>query len=292
MRKIIHVHPAPDAMHWVGDGFPVRQLFSHGGDGASVSPFLLLDYAGPVDFPASDRRRGVGAHPHRGFETVTIVLDGEVAHRDSTGAGGVIGPGDVQWMTAGAGVIHEEFHSDDFTRRGGRLELLQLWVNLPARLKMTGPRYQTLRDEAIPRVDLADESGLVRVIAGDFGGAHGPAQTATPLNVWDVRIDDGKTAVFKLPEGHTLLAVILDGPVVANGQGHARAGETLVFARHGGEIALSAQADAKLLLLSGEPIDEPIVQQGPFVMNTAGEIRQAVEDYRSGRFGAIAPTGA
>jgi quercetin 2,3-dioxygenase len=292
MRKIVGVHGAPEAMHWVGDGFPVRQLFSHATQGAHVSPFLLLDYAGPADFPPAAERRGVGAHPHRGFETVTIVLDGEVAHRDSTGAGGLIGPGDVQWMTAGAGVIHEEFHSEAFTRNGGRLELLQLWVNLPARLKMTAPRYQTLLDADIPHVDLPDESGLLRVIAGAFGDVVGPARTATPMNIWDVRIDTGKTAVFTLPEGHNLIAAILDGPVVVNGQGHVRAGETVVFERHGGDVAFSAQADAKLLLLSGEPIDEPIAQQGPFVMNTSEEIRQAIEDYRSGRFGTIPPGGA
>ncbi len=292
MRKIVGVHSAPEAMRWVGDGFPVRQLFSHKQYGAAVSPFILLDYAGPTDFPPSEHRRGVEAHPHRGFETVTIVLDGEIAHKDSTGAGGIIGPGDVQWMTAGAGVLHEEFHSDDFTRSGGRLEILQLWVNLPARLKLSAPRYQTLLYADIPHVDLANESGLVRVIAGAFGGARGPAQTATPMNIWDVRIDDGKTAVFSLPEGHNLVAVVLDGPVVVNGQGHVRAGETVVFERHGGDVSFEAQADAKLMLLSGEPIDEPLVQQGPFVMNSDAEIRQAVDDYRSGRFGAIQPTGA
>jgi hypothetical protein len=292
MRKIVSVHPAPESMHWVGDGFPVRQLFSHTELGAHVSPFLLLDYPGPADFPPGDHRRGVGAHPHRGFETVTIVLDGEVAHRDSTGAGGLIGPGDVQWMTAGAGVIHEEFHSDAFTRSGGRLELLQLWVNLPARLKMTAPRYQTLLDAQIPRLDLADACGLLRVIAGEFGGARGPAQTATAMNIWDVRVDAGKTPVFALPEGHNLIVVVIDGPVVVNGQGHVRAGETVVFERHGGDISISAQADAKLLLLSGEPIHDPVVQQGPFVMNSTDEIRQAVDDYRSGRFGTIAPSGA
>jgi quercetin 2,3-dioxygenase len=292
MRKIVNVHPAPEAIRWVGDGFPVRQLFSHKDHGAAVSPFILLDYAGPMDFTPSDRRRGVEAHPHRGFETVTIVLDGEVAHRDSTGAGGLIGPGDAQWMTAGSGVLHEEFHSDAFTRRGGRLEILQLWVNLPAHLKMSPPRYQTLLDAEIPRVDLAEESGLVRVIAGAFGGAEGPARTATPMNIWDVRIDDGKTAVFRVPEGHNLVAAVLDGPVVVNGQGHARSGETIIFERHGGEITLTAQADAKLMLLSGEPISDPVVQQGPFVMTSEADVRQAVEDYRSGKFGSIAPAGA
>ncbi|QGM96214.1 pirin family protein [Methylocystis parvus] len=292
MRKIIGVYPPPEGMHWVGDGFPVRSLFSHHAHGASVSPFLLLDYAGPADFPPSDHRRGVGQHPHRGFETVTIVFDGEVAHRDSTGAGGTIGPGDVQWMTAGAGVVHEEYHSDAFARRGGRFELVQLWVNLPARMKMTRPRYQTLTDAAIPRIELRNDEGLVRVVAGEYAGAKGPAETATPMNIWDVRIDEGKTAAFEPPDGHNLVVAVLDGPVVVNGEGHARAGETIVFERHGGDAIFTAQGDAKLLLLSGEPIDEPVAQQGPFVMNTPEELKQAFEDYRAGRFGTIAPIGA
>lgn len=291
MRKIIGVYPPPETMHWVGDGFPVHRLFSHIEHGERVSPFILLDYAGPTTFPPAERRRGVGQHPHRGFETVTIVLDGEVAHRDSTGAGGLIGPGDAQWMTAGAGVLHEEYHSDAFTRSGGRLEILQLWVNLPARLKMTSPRYQTLLDADIPRVDLPDDSGLLRVIAGEYAGAKGPAETATPMNIWDIRIDAGRTAAFSLPDGHNVVVAALEGPVVVNGQGHARAGEVIIFERVGGEVVFSAQADAKLLLMSGEPIDEPIAQDGPFVMNTEAELRQAVADYRAGRFGGIAPTG-
>lgn len=291
MRKIVGVYPAPEDIHWVGDGFPVRTLFSHKEHGERVSPFILFDYAGPVDFPPSAHRRGVGPHPHRGFETVTIVFDGEVAHRDSTGAGGTVRPGDVQWMTAGSGVLHEEFHSETFSRSGGRLEIIQLWVNLPARLKMTTPRYQTLTDARIPRVDLPNDSGLLRVIAGEFSGATGPAQTATPMNIWDARIDAEKSAAFSAPEGHNLVAVVLDGPVVVNDAGHAQSGETVVFERYGGDIRLQARTDAKLMLLSGEPIDEDVVQQGPFVMNTQEELAQAVDDYRSGRFGAMAPVG-
>ncbi|HEY8214795.1 MAG TPA: pirin family protein [Methylocystis sp.] len=291
MRKIIGVYAAPDAMHWVGDGFPVRSLFSHHEHGARVSPFLLFDYAGPFDFPPTGKRRGVGAHPHRGFETVTIVLDGEVVHRDSTGAGGTIGPGDVQWMRAASGVVHEEYHSESFARSGGRFEVVQLWVNLPAREKMSSPRYQTLLDKDIPRVDLADDAGLVRVIAGEFDGHRGPAQTATPIDLWDVRIDAGKSATFTLPEGHTALAAVLEGTLQANGEKIARATDVVVFDDEGGDIAFEANNDVKLILMSGEPIDEPVAQQGPFVMNTQDELRQAFVDYQSGRFGVIAPQG-
>lgn len=292
MRGIVGVYPAPNSMHWVGDGFPVRTLFSHREHGALVSPFILLDYAGPAEFSPSAHRRGVGQHPHRGFETVTIVFDGEVAHRDSTGAGGLIGPGDVQWMTASAGVLHEEYHSDAFTKSGGRLEVVQLWVNLPARLKMTPPRYQTLLDANIPRVELPEGAGVLRVIAGEFDGARGPAETFTPIDIWDIRLDAGEAANFTPHEGHSLVLVVLAGAIEINGRARATEAETVVFEQGGGAVSLSATGDAKLLLLSGEPIDEPVAQQGPFVMNTQEELRQAYADYESGRFGAIQPQGA
>jgi redox-sensitive bicupin YhaK (pirin superfamily) len=291
MRKIIGVYPAPHTTHWVGDGFPVRSLFSHHEHGAQASPFLLFDYAGPFDFPPTAKRRGVGAHPHRGFETVTIVLDGEVAHRDSTGAGGLIGPGDVQWMRAASGIVHEEYHSESFAKSGGRFEIVQLWVNLPAHEKMSAPRYQTLLDKDIPRVDLPDDAGLVRVIAGEFAGHLGPAQTATPIDLWDVRLDAEKSALFTLPEGHTALAAVLEGTIEVNGEKIARATDVVVFEEEGGDIAFEANSDAKLIIMSGEPIDEPVAQQGPFVMNTQDELRQAFVDYQSGRFGDIAPQG-
>jgi len=290
VREILRIDPPP-ADHWVGDGFPVRSLLSHRAQGDSVSPFLLLDYAGPTDFPPAATPRGVGAHPHRGFETVTIVLDGEIAHRDSTGAGGVIGPGDVQWMTAGAGVLHEEMHTLDFTRSGGRFEVVQLWINLPAVHKMTTPRYQTLLYDAIPHVDLPDDAGLLRVIAGDFAGHRGPAQTFTPMNIWDVRLDAGATATFQLPEGHSLILAALDGGLRVNHAESIRMAETVVFARTGGEIVIGAERDTKFLLLSGEPIDEPVAQQGPFVMNTAEELQQAIADYRAGIFGVLTSAG-
>jgi len=290
LREILRIDPPPEG-HWVGDGFPVRSLLSHRAQGDLVSPFLLLDYAGPTDFPPAATPRGVGAHPHRGFETVTLVLDGEIAHRDSTGAGGVIGPGDVQWMTAGAGVLHEEMHASAFTRCGGRFEVVQLWVNLPAAHKMTPPRYQTLLDEAIPHVDLPDEAGLLRVIAGDYAGHHGPAQTFTPMNIWDVRLDAGATATFLLPEGHSLILAALDGALRVNHAQSVDTAEIVVFARTGGDIVINAERDTKFLLLSGEPINEPVAQHGPFVMNTTDELQQAIVDYRDGKFGAL-PNGA
>jgi redox-sensitive bicupin YhaK (pirin superfamily) len=270
------------------DGFPVRSLFSHASHGEHVSPFLLLDYAGPAEFTPTDKPRGVGTHPHRGFETVTIVYKGEVEHRDSTGKGGVIGPGDVQWMTTAGGILHKEFHSEAFTRKGGPLEMVQLWVNLPAKDKNTAPGYQTLLDRDIPLVALPNGAGTLRVIAGAYDGKRGPARTFTPIDVWDVRLNQGGIASFTLPEGHTVAVVVLKGTVQANGDAAANEAQFVLLDRKGGEIALEASGDASLLILSGEPIDEPVVMYGPFVMNTADEIRQAMADFQSGKFGDIA----
>lgn len=286
MRQLLALHDAPRP-HWVGDGFPVRSMFSPQTHGRAIDPFILLDYAQPYEFAPAKKKRGVGVHPHRGFETVTIVYEGEVDHRDSTGNGGHIGPGDVQWMTAASGILHEEFHSKAFTERGGRMEMVQLWVNLPAKDKMSPPGYQTLLDAQIPAVELADGAGKVRVIAGDYAGAKGPARTFTPINIWDVRLNAGNKAEFALAEGHTLMLLVQSGTVLLNGEHIARDSQLALFARDGGAITVEANGEAKLLLLSGEPINEPVVQYGPFVMNTEGEIRQAILDFNAGKFGDI-----
>jgi redox-sensitive bicupin YhaK (pirin superfamily) len=276
-----------NSRHWVGDGFPVRSLFSYNQLGNSVSPFLLFDYAGPERFTPAARPRGVGQHPHRGFETVTIVYDGEVAHRDSTGQGGVIGPGDVQWMTAGSGILHEEFHSPGFTQTGGALRMVQLWVNLPAKDKMTPPRYQSIRDADIPAVDLAEGAGQIRVIAGESHGEKGPADTFTPVNLWDVRLTPDARLHLELPEGHTAVIAVLSGHVTVNGSRRVGEAEAVLFDRAGAGAAIHADEEAILLVLTGEPIDEPIVGHGPFVMNTEAQIREAIEDFAGGRFGQM-----
>jgi quercetin 2,3-dioxygenase len=287
MKKVLKVYSAPQ-LHWVGDGFPVRSLFSHASHGEHVSPFLLLDYAGPAEFAPTDKPRGVGTHPHRGFEVLTIVYRGEVEHRDSTGKGGVIGPGDAQWMTAAGGILHREFHSEAFTRTGGTLEMAQLWINLPAKYKNAEPGYQTLLDRDIPAVALPNGSGNLRVIAGEHDGRRGPARSFTPINVWDLGLNRGGVASLTFPEGHTVMVALLKGTVQVNGDAIAREAQLVRLDREGGEIRLEASDDASLLLLSGEPINEPVVMQGPFVMNTADEIRQAKVDFQNGRFGEIA----
>lgn len=286
MKKVLGIYTSPK-QHWVGDGFPVRSLFSYDSLGKHASPFLLLDYAGPTDFTPASRRRGVGQHPHRGFETVAIVYKGEVEHRDSTGSGGVIGPGDVQWMTAASGILHEEFHSDEFTRKGGTLEMVQLWVNLPAKDKMAAPGYQTILDSDIPSVELADGAGRVRVIAGDYEGHHGPAKTFTPMDVWDLRLQQGHATELIMQEGRMLALVVLHGTVLVNGQHIAREAQLVLFDRADTNLSVEANSDATILVLSGEPIEEPIVGYGPFVMNTQAEIQEAVTDFNTGRFGRM-----
>ncbi len=274
-------------MHWVGDGFPVRSVFSYDNLGRELDPFLLLDYAAPHEFAPTTRRRGVGAHPHRGFETVTFSFQGEVEHRDSSGGGGKIGPGDVQWMTAASGLLHEEFHSEDFARRGGVFEMAQLWVNLPARDKSAAPRYQTLLKQDIPVVDLPDGAGTLRVVAGEFGGHKGPAQTFTPINAWDLQLKVGKFAQLLVPEGHTTALLVLRGSLLIDGDTAAKEGALAVFEREGKDLVFQATEDSHVLLLGGQPLNEPIVGQGPFVMNSQQEILEAFHDFQKGKMGAL-----
>lgn len=272
--------------HWVGDGFPVRSLFSYQ-EGNEFDPFLLLDYAGPYQFAPAEAKRGVGEHPHRGFETVTIVYQGELEHRDSSGSHGSIGPGDVQWMTAASGIVHEEFHSERFAREGGTLEMVQLWVNLPAQQKMSPPHYQGIVDAQIPKVPLPDGAGAVRVIAGEFQGTRGPATTFTPINVWDLILNPNGSATLRLPDGHTSMVVVQSGAVQVNDK-RLNASELALFDRHGELVTLHAESGVRILVLSGEPLHEPIVGQGPFVMNSRDQIRDAITDYQAGRMGHLA----
>lgn len=271
-------------LHWVGDGFPVRSLFSYNTLGQHISPFLLLDYAGPHYFEPTEARRGVDQHPHRGFETVTIVYDGEVEHKDSAGNGGVIGPGDVQWMTAAGGILHEEYHSPGFARSGGPFRMVQLWVNLPAKDKKAPGGYQSIASADIPVVELPDAAGSARVIAGELLGVKGPARTFTPINVWDVRLNSGADLTLDLPEGHTAMLVVLSGHVTVNDSQQAGEAEVVLLDREGSGAAIHADGDATLLVLTGEPINEPIAGYGPFVMNSEAEIKQAIDDFNNGKF--------
>lgn len=286
MKTILEVSSNPRG-HWVGDGFPVRSLFSYSTHSKTLSPFLLLDFAGPAEFTPAATPRGVGQHPHRGFETVTIVYRGEVSHRDSTGQGGTIGPGDVQWMTAGAGILHEEFHSEAFTRAGGMLQMIQLWVNLPARHKMTTPRYQAILNSEIPAAPLANGAGTVRVIAGQYENAKGPAHTFTPMNVWDLRLVTSGSTTVPAPAGWNTALIVLNGQIKVNNERVVQDGAMVVLSAQGSDCFIETLSDASVLLLSGEPIDEPVVGYGPFVMNTRSEIEQAIHDFNSGKFGEM-----
>lgn len=289
MKKVANVYTAP-AKHWVGNGFHVQSMFTYNDTDKNLDPFLMMDYNPPRHFDGGRKSdfRGVGEHPHRGFETVTIAYQGEVAHADSYGGGGVIGTGDVQWMTAGSGVMHEEFHSERFSKEGGMFEMVQLWVNLPKAHKMTTPKYQAIKSTEIPVVQLDDNAGIARIIAGELASISGAASTFTPINMWDVVMNAGKTHTFAVPESHNLIILVLDGTVQINGEEIARRGELVTFERGGADVQIEANNEAKLLILTGEPINESIVGYGPFVMNTEAEIVQAMRDVQSGKFGQIA----
>ncbi|MFN7921570.1 MAG: pirin family protein [Bryobacteraceae bacterium] len=277
---------AHGSRHWVGDGFPVRNIFPSNGISAEIDPFLMLDYMGPAHFPPTDQPKGVGEHPHRGFETVTVVYQGMLAHRDSTGNAGVIGPGDVQWMTAASGVVHEEKHEREFARRGGTVEGVQLWVNLPREHKMSKPGYQSILDVSIPRIERGG-GAAVRVIAGEWDGARGPARTFTPINVFDLHMPAGTKVAVPVPATHNAALVLLKGDVTVGGSSLTGEAMLAVLTGEGSGVEIEARGDSMLLVLSGEPIGEPVAQYGPFVMNTEAELRQAFEDYRAGKMGRL-----
>jgi quercetin 2,3-dioxygenase len=286
MKNVLRIHRPPEG-HWVGDGFPVRTVLDYQRH-PELSPFLLLDHAGPADFAPAEKPRGVGWHPHRGFETVTVVLDGEVDHEDTAGNGGRIGPGDVQWMTAGAGLLHKETHSEAFTRNGGRFHVLQLWVNLPAKSKMAPAGYQTLLSRDIPELKLAGGAS-VRVIAGELRGAKGPAKTFTPVDLYELRIPAGGDVDLPLRAGFAAALYVVEGEIAVGGE-KARAGELVVLDRRGGDLPVEAIDGARVFVMSGQPINEPVVGYGPFVMNSPTEIQQAFADYHAGKLGRIPTT--
>ena len=284
-KRLLDVYAA-GSQHMVGDGFPVRNIFPSHDLTEEMSPFLLLDYAGPAEFGPTDRPRGVGEHPHRGFETVTIVYQGKVAHRDSAGNAGVIGPGDVQWMTAASGVVHEELHEQAFAQQGGTIEMIQLWVNLPKALKMRAPRYQTILDSDIPQVAIG-EDGRLRVIAGEYQGNKGPAQTFTPVHLYDVQLPQGRQVDLAMVDGFNAGVFVLSGAVLVNRDREVGEAELSVHEPQGSQVHLAAQRDSRLLILSGEPICDPVARMGPFVMNTQSELVQAMADYRAGKMGHL-----
>lgn len=282
-RGVSRIYQA-GASYWVGDGFPVRNLFPSTGISREVDPFLMLDYAGPREFPPSRRPAGVGVHPHRGFETVTIAYQGSIAHRDSAGHSGVIQPGDVQWMTAGSGVLHEEKHDPDFAARGGVLEMVQLWVNLPAANKMSPPRYQALLDRDIPRVQ--EGGSYARVIAGELHGVKGHAQTFTRIGLFDVSLAAGSSMVFESAEGDSAAIFLRNGAIRVDGRIVEGEAQLALLETEGAFARVEASELSQFLVLTGRPIGEPVASQGPFVMNTPEELRQAIRDFQAGKMGS------
>ena len=284
-KKIKYTYTA-DQKHWVGDGFHVYGLLRPSDElNQFISPFVMLDYASPKEFSITDQRRGVGEHPHRGIETVTFAYQGEVEHRDSSGGGGIIKPGDVQWMTAGKGIVHDEFHSEDFSKKGGVFEMVQLWINLPRKHKMTDPKYQEIRSEVIPTILLGDKIKL-RVIAGNFEETKGASSTYTKLNLYDIISKENKSISLNLENDTNTVILIMSGELKVENN-NFKDKDILIFERKGSKIDLQVSDNFKGLILNGEPINEPIVAHGPFVMNTKEEIYQAFSDYQNGKMGRL-----
>lgn len=287
-KKISAVIPPP-ATHMVGDGFRVHNFFPSSPEigERGMSPFFLLDYNSRWTVSPSDRPRGVGVHPHRGFETVTIVYSGKVAHHDSAGNSGVIGEGDVQWMTAGAGVLHKEYHEKEFSMKGGVFHMAQIWVNLPSKYKMTPPKYQTILNNEMKKFFLPDGKSVVEIIAGEYKGIKGPASTFSPLTMLNARLLKGAKAGFSFDTICNTGLLIAGGEVRINGSEMIQTDNFVLFRHDGEDIEIEATLDSIVLILSGEPINEPIASYGPFVMNTEAEIKQTLDDYYDGRFGYL-----
>ena len=277
----------PGSRHVVGDGFHVRNLLPSNDLDRELSPFIMLDYAGPTVYPATDTPRGVGEHPHRGFETVTVVYQGMLAHRDSAGNSGVIGPGDVQWMTAASGVVHEERHEREWAKRGGTLQAIQLWVNLPKAFKMSAPGYQTILNDHIPVLQLEAGAGSLRVIAGSVRGVRGPAKTFTPVELYDLWLRAGRSMPLQIPKDFNVGLFVLSGRASLEGTHRLTEAELAVFVSNGEPVVITAEEDVTILVMAGEAIHEPVARYGPFVMNTKAELVQAVSDYQAGKMGHL-----
>ncbi len=289
MRKTIEeITSRPARPGMVGDGFRVFNFIP----GANISqkrisPFLMLDFNAEFDFGPSNHIRGVDVHPHKGFETVTIAYKGSVEHYDSTGNSGIIHPGDVQWMTAGAGILHKEFHEKEFSKKGGPFEMVQLWVNLPKKDKSTPAHYQPITAAQMGKVQLPNNSGLVNVIAGTFNAVKGPAVTYSSVNLFDIKLNKGGEVTTNISKEHNTALLVVNGSIEVNGE-KAAEHSFVLFNNDGEEITIKATENAVVLLLSGEPINEPIASYGPFVMNTQEEIQEAILEFQSGKYGVLA----
>lgn len=285
--KKIEAVIAPREPHFVGDGFRVHNFIPSGYhlDMRRTDPFIMLDYNSKFHFPATDKPKGVGVHPHRGFETVTIAYEGSVSHHDSSGGGGTIHQGDVQWMTAASGVLHKEYHAEEFYKQGGIFQMVQLWVNLPAKDKMSTPKYQAIEHKDIPTVEV--ENGFIEVIAGEYNQTKGAASTFSPVNMLNVKLNEGGKANFSFPANYNTVLLVIDGEVKVNNQEIVPTDHLLLFTNEGEDFSIEATENSVVLILSGEPLNEPIASYGPFMMNTQEQIREAFEDYNNGKFGTL-----
>ena len=285
--KKIEAVIAPREPHFVGDGFRVHNFIPSGYhlDMRRMDPFIMLDYNSKFHFPATDKPKGVGVHPHRGFETVTIAYEGSVSHHDSSGGGGTIHQGDVQWMTAASGVLHKEYHAEEFYKQGGIFQMVQLWVNLPAKDKMSTPKYQAIEHKDIPTVEV--ENGFIEIIAGEYNQTKGVASTFSPVNMLNAKLNEGGKANFSFPANYNTVLLVIDGEVKVNNEEIVPTDHLLLFTNEGEDFSIEATENSVVLILSGEPLNEPIASYGPFVMNTQEQIREAFDDFNNGKFGTL-----
>ncbi len=288
VTKTVEKILAPKRFHWVGDGFRVNNYFpsNYGISMERMSPFILLDYAAKHNFPPSDKPKGVGVHPHRGFETVTIAYKGKVQHHDSTGAGGIIGEGDVQWMTAAGGVLHKEYHEKEWSKKGGDFQMVQLWVNLPAKYKMSEPKYQSIENSKMSKYELENNAGIIEIIAGEYNGIKGSASSFSPINMFNAKLNKSSIAEFSSPANYNTALLVIEGEVLVNGE-LAETDNFILMANDGENFKIEAKENSIVLILSGEPLNEPISAYGPFVMNTHEELRAAFDDFNAGKFGYL-----
>jgi quercetin 2,3-dioxygenase len=289
MIKPIERIYSPASPHFVGDGFRVHNFIPSGYlmDMKRMSPFIMLDYNSKFYFPPTDQPRGVGVHPHRGFETVTIAYKGKVAHHDSSGNSGIIGEGDVQWMTAASGILHKEYHEENWSKQGGDFQMVQLWVNLPAKYKMSQPKYQEIQSNNMSEVALADNAGVIKIIAGEYEGVKGNASTFTPLHMMNAHLNKGGSASFSFPSHFNTVVLVIEGKITVNNEEEIPTDHLGLFENSGEEFSITASEDSLVLVLSGEPINEAIASHGPFVMNNRKELVQAFNDYNNGKFGTL-----
>lgn len=288
-KRNVEIVVSPPPYHWVGDGFRVHNFIPGGYhlEMERMNPFILLDYNPKTLVPPSETPKGVGVHPHRGFETVTIAYKGKVQHHDSNGGGGIIGEGDVQWMTAAGGILHKEYHEKEWSKKGGEFQMAQIWVNLPAKDKMSRPKYQTIENRQINKHRLENNGGEIEVIAGEYKQTKGAVSTFTPINMFNAKLKKDVTMELSFPANYNSALLVVEGNITINGKETVAVDQLALMANDGENFTIITNENSIVLILSGDPINEPMAAHGPFVMNTREQLIEAYNDFNKGKFGYL-----